>query len=285
MGILHKDKKEFYGDYFLKLGLTQYLLFHFIVEFKSCLSDILNIKHEDLVDYIRFDCFLSGENSDRDTVKKIKLNNVTRNLIRLAISNSQGLVFAFSGLTTNSNRGRKDKALSRQSAYRWLIECHKAHYKENMRSHTAFSWDELRLMDTSTEDYLRIHQDLASVARKELERKVLSEIADLKFELYGDEKEFFKLRVRNLIRKAEAGNDKDLFFDVGYTSGEFIEHIESFFSESISWDNRNTWHIDHIKPINRFIDIGDYDLKAVNALKNLRVISKTCNLQRRREIY
>jgi len=39
---------------------------------------------------------------------------------------------------------------------------------------------------------------------------------------------------------------------LGCTIKEFKQHIESQFSEGMSWDNHGEWHIDHIKPISSF---------------------------------
>jgi hypothetical protein len=45
-------------------------------------------------------------------------------------------------------------------------------------------------------------------------------------------------------------------------------HIESLFTEGMSWDNHGKWHIDHIKPVVSF----DKDIhpSVVNALSNLQ---------------
>ena len=279
MRVLHRDKKAFYEDYFLnEIGVTQYILFRFCLEFDVAISDVLNIRVDDAVNYLRFDCFLSGENDSRSSISKISLNNVTRDLLRKALDNSYGLVYLFSGASVNSNRSRTDKPLTRQSAHKWLSNCHKAHYREDMKNHIPFSWDDLRMMDTSTESYLEVHESLLSVVSERVRCSIESEIKSIKYSLYGSEKDFFKGKARELIKKAEKGSYSKLKFDVGYNSSEFIEHIESFFSEHTGWHNRNTWHIDHIIPLNRFIDTNNLDLKKANALSNLRVLSKTCNL-------
>jgi hypothetical protein len=45
---------------------------------------------------------------------------------------------------------------------------------------------------------------------------------------------------------------------VGCSIGELVAHIESTFLPWMSWENyaRDTWHIDHIKPCDRF-DLSD----------------------------
>ena len=40
-------------------------------------------------------------------------------------------------------------------------------------------------------------------------------------------------------------------------------HIESYFSEGMSWDNHGEWHIDHHKPIDWFIKNKDFTKEEV----------------------
>jgi hypothetical protein len=40
--------------------------------------------------------------------------------------------------------------------------------------------------------------------------------------------------------------------DLGCTMPEFILHLESKFTEGMTWDNYGKWHIDHIKPLCEF---------------------------------
>lgn len=57
---------------------------------------------------------------------------------------------------------------------------------------------------------------------------------------------------------------------LGYTAAQLKERIEFNFKDGMSWDNRGLWHIDHIKPIDRFIAQGVTDPRLINALSNLR---------------
>ncbi len=55
---------------------------------------------------------------------------------------------------------------------------------------------------------------------------------------------------------------------LGYSALELKQHIESLFTEGMSWDNRSEWHIDHIRPISSFqIDTPP---NVINALSNLQ---------------
>lgn len=59
-------------------------------------------------------------------------------------------------------------------------------------------------------------------------------------------------RMNDMIKKNKKQfKIKDM---VLYSKQEFMEHIESLFSENMSWDNhgKKGWHLDHIKPISSF---------------------------------
>jgi hypothetical protein len=65
----------------------------------------------------------------------------------------------------------------------------------------------------------------------------------------------FKLRkrIRSLIRRVISNNGfhkKSKTYDIlGCSNEEFKIHIESQFTEGMSWDNHGDWHLDHITPV------------------------------------
>jgi len=63
---------------------------------------------------------------------------------------------------------------------------------------------------------------------------------------------YSRVRMNSIIKtNAKQFKIKDM---VLYSKEEFISHIESKFSENMSWNNhgKKGWHIDHIKPISSF---------------------------------
>jgi len=60
---------------------------------------------------------------------------------------------------------------------------------------------------------------------------------------------------------------------LGYSSREFKEHIESQFTDGMTWDNHGEWHVDHIKDVSTFD--SDTLPSVVNALINLRPLWAT----------
>jgi hypothetical protein len=63
---------------------------------------------------------------------------------------------------------------------------------------------------------------------------------------------------------------------LGYSADDLKKHIESLFTEGMSWDNHGEWHIDHIKPISSFDP--DTDVSIVNDLDNLQPLWANDNL-------
>lgn len=66
----------------------------------------------------------------------------------------------------------------------------------------------------------------------------------------------------------------------GYTFEQLKQRIEFQFKDGMSWDNRSEWHIDHRKPISRFLDQGVTDPKIINALSNLQPMWASENLSK-----
>lgn len=66
----------------------------------------------------------------------------------------------------------------------------------------------------------------------------------------------------------------------GYTFEQLVARIEFQFKDGMSWENRSEWHIDHRKPISRFLEQGITDPKIVNALSNLRPMWASENLSK-----
>ena len=70
---------------------------------------------------------------------------------------------------------------------------------------------------------------------------------------------------------------------LGFTSQQLIEHLEAQFKDGMSWENRELWHIDHIRPIAsfKFESIEDDDFKKCWALDNLQPLWAKDNIIKR----
>ncbi len=84
-----------------------------------------------------------------------------------------------------------------------------------------------------------------------------------------------------LVRKGIKKTSKTYTL-LGYTGEELIQHLESQFTNGMSWDNMNEWHIDHIRPVASFnYDSTDHpDFKKCWALNNLQPLWATDNIRK-----
>lgn len=87
--------------------------------------------------------------------------------------------------------------------------------------------------------------------------------------------------MRKALQQNKAGRHWEEF--VPYNLAELKEHLESQFTEGMSWDNFGEyWEIDHIIPQNLFSisSVEDHDFKICWSLMNLRPLSVTENRSR-----
>lgn len=73
--------------------------------------------------------------------------------------------------------------------------------------------------------------------------------------------------------------------DLGCTLGELKNHLESQFTEGMTWDNYGEWHIDHMYPLSR-VDLTNREefLKVCN-YKNLQPLWAIDNLKKSNKLF
>ncbi len=81
----------------------------------------------------------------------------------------------------------------------------------------------------------------------------------------------------NLSKRVRTGHKSK---KVPYTAEQLKQRIEFNFRDGMSWDNWGEWHIDHTKPIKRFLEQGITDVAVINALCNLRPLWAKENLSK-----
>jgi hypothetical protein len=67
-----------------------------------------------------------------------------------------------------------------------------------------------------------------------------------------------------------------------YTPEDFKNHIESLFTDGMSWDNYGKWHVDHIIPVSKFDK--NTPLFIINSLDNLQPLWALENLSKSNKI-
>ena len=76
--------------------------------------------------------------------------------------------------------------------------------------------------------------------------------------------------------------DGKSFNKLGYTVEELHRHLESQFTDGMSWDNMDEWHIDHIRPVAsfNFTTVECEDFKKCWALNNLQPLWAKDNMSK-----
>jgi len=91
-------------------------------------------------------------------------------------------------------------------------------------------------------------------------------------------------RIRGSLRNNLKGIRKNAptFTLLGYTPTELVNHLESQFTDGMSWDNMSEWHIDHIRPVASFnyTTTECEDFKKCWALSNLQPLWATDNISK-----
>jgi hypothetical protein len=82
--------------------------------------------------------------------------------------------------------------------------------------------------------------------------------------------------LNNSLKRFNTKKENNTIELLGYSAYDLKEHLESKFLEGMSWDNRNEWHIDHIKPVSSF-DKNE-KMSVVNSLENLQPLWAKDNL-------
>lgn len=83
-----------------------------------------------------------------------------------------------------------------------------------------------------------------------------------------------KSQLRRFGKKKE-GKTIDI---LGYSAEELKNHIQSLFTEGMSWGNHGEWEIDHIKPVTSFDK--ETPPSVVNALSNLQPLWRSENREK-----
>lgn len=71
------------------------------------------------------------------------------------------------------------------------------------------------------------------------------------------------------LRRAQMGKTGQTNEVLGYTTDEFMLHMQRQFTKGMSWENYGDWHIDHIIPVSEYVKSGETDPAVINCLTNL----------------
>lgn len=91
-----------------------------------------------------------------------------------------------------------------------------------------------------------------------------------------------KICLRSRLNAAIRNNQKtgSAISDLGCSIDELKKHLESRFTEGMSWDNYGEWHIDHIRPLASFNLLEENEVKLACHYTNLQPLWARDNLSK-----
>jgi hypothetical protein len=147
------------------------------------------------------------------------------------------------------------KICMREQNRKWK-EKNKDHVSEYMKSYREENRDTIL---ENQKLYKRRNAKAISDKNKEWRNNNRDRIRTIKRNYYHNvEKHNIQVVIRerlgNRVRKTLKGinKSKNTMDLLGCTLIDFLKHIESLFTEGMSWDNMNLWHLDHIVPCSYF---------------------------------
>lgn len=96
----------------------------------------------------------------------------------------------------------------------------------------------------------------------------------------------FRTAIYQVLKENNVKKNGHYFEILRYTPDELINHLESKFTEGMTWDNYGEWHVDHILPISSFQiqEIGDEQFIKCWKLNNLQPMWGEENIKKSNKI-
>lgn len=164
------------------------------------------------------------------------------------------------------------------------LEDQREFYKGYHRKYRADNSDKIKTYVSEKSKRNRIEERERLARWRALNRRAVNEKARNYAKKKLKEDPIFKIKVamrstlKNFLLVTGQRKSKSTEQSLGYTAQELKSHIELNFLDGMSWDNRDLWHIDHIKPMDAFLKDGIIDIKVVHALSNLQPLWAHDNL-------
>lgn len=88
--------------------------------------------------------------------------------------------------------------------------------------------------------------------------------------------------VYTCLKEANVAKYRKTFELLGYNIEELMKHLESLFTEGMTWENYGEWHVDHIIPMSsfKFDSVDDLEFKKCWKLSNLQPLWGPDNLSK-----
>lgn len=184
----------------------------------------------------------------------------------------------------------KDKITEQRKDYRKqnknkISEGMKGYYKQNKdklskRKKNYYKQNKDKINEQS-KNYYNENKDTITEKKKEYynENKDMILVQKKEYHKQNPAPKFLRDSLNRIFNNWKGGRKKMEKLH-GYTFEQLVARIEFQFKDGMSWDNRSEWHIDHKKPIARFLEQGITDPKIINALSNLQPLWAKDNLSK-----
>lgn len=127
-------------------------------------------------------------------------------------------------------------------------------------------------------EYYAINKDRLTPRNVERQRERYSECAEYRM----------GVAARNMLKRVLRTSDElkrgGTYEVLGYNRKQLMDHLESLFTEGMSWDNYGEWHIDHIVPVSWWLKNNITDPSQINDLLNLQPLWADENLTKSNNI-
>ena len=96
----------------------------------------------------------------------------------------------------------------------------------------------------------------------------------------------FRTAIYQVLKENNVKKNGHYFDILKYSPDDLINHLESKFTDKMTWDNYGEWHVDHILPISSFDikEIGDGEFMKCWELKNLQPLWGDENVKKSNKI-
>lgn len=168
--------------------------------------------------------------------------------------------------------GRRNIGGKKVASKKW-IDNNKKYISNYYKDWSKENGDYLREKHTKWRDENRGH---VNKYKRDYERKRRAE--DPKYRLGVRT----RTAVYTCLKEANVAKYRSTFDILGYTIEELMTHLESLFTDGMTWDNYGEWHVDHIIPMSSFVfeSVDDDGFKECWKLDNLQPLWGPDNLSK-----
>ena len=97
----------------------------------------------------------------------------------------------------------------------------------------------------------------------------------------------FRTAIYQVLKENNINKNGHYFEILKYTPDDLILHLETKFTDGMTWDNYGEWHVDHVKPISSYIilEIGDDEFMNCWSLNNLQPLWGKENISKSNKLF